>query len=105
MIRKSVEDLGTGKDVEADEHDVIEKQHDASEFIGDSALSKGVVPEITYITVSSSDFQGLLSHKLMYCLTDIHNLRVLHNEFVHGNGGDPEEDTGENHGDNTRYPS
>jgi hypothetical protein len=42
---------------------------------------------------------------LVYELTNIHDLRVLHNELVHGNGGDPEEDAGENHGDNSWNPS
>jgi hypothetical protein len=38
-------------------------------------------------------------------LTNILDLRVLHDELVHGNGGDPEEDTSDNHGDNSRNPS
>jgi hypothetical protein len=37
-------------------------------------------------------------------LTNILDLRVLHDEPVHGNGGDPE-DTSHNHGDNSWNPS
>jgi hypothetical protein len=37
--------------------------------------------------------------------TNIHDLRVLHDELVHGDGCDPEEDTSDNHGDNSRNPS
>ena len=38
-------------------------------------------------------------------LTDILDLRVLHDKLVHRNRGDPEKDTGENHGDDSRTPS
>jgi hypothetical protein len=38
-------------------------------------------------------------------LTNILDLGVLHDELVHGNGGYPEEDTGNNHGDNSWNPS
>jgi hypothetical protein len=38
-------------------------------------------------------------------LTDIHDLRILHDEFMHGQGGDVEEDAGADHGQDTRDPS
>jgi hypothetical protein len=69
--------------VESDENDVIGKQHEAAEFVRNSALSKGVISEIT----------------------DIHDLRILHNEFVHRHGCDPEENTSANHGDDSWNPA
>ena len=48
VIRQSVEDLGTSKDVEADKKDVVGEQHEPAEFIGNSTLSKGVISKITY---------------------------------------------------------
>jgi hypothetical protein len=38
-------------------------------------------------------------------LTDILDLRVLHDVLVHGDRGDPEEDPRENHGDNAWNPA
>ena len=38
-------------------------------------------------------------------LTDIHDLRVLHDELVHGNGRNPEEYASDNHGDDSRNPA
>jgi hypothetical protein len=38
-------------------------------------------------------------------LTDIPDLRVLHDELVHGDGGDPEENAGEDHGDYSWNPA
>jgi predicted transcriptional regulator len=48
LLRQRVEDLGTGKDVKADQKDVVGEQHEASECVSNSALSKGVVSKITY---------------------------------------------------------
>lgn len=48
MIRQSIENLGPGKDVEADQNDIVGEQHKPSEFISKSSLAKGVVSEITY---------------------------------------------------------
>lgn len=47
VVRQRVEDLGTGKDVEADQKDVIGEQHEGSECVSNPALSKGVVSKIT----------------------------------------------------------
>ena len=38
-------------------------------------------------------------------LTNILDFRVLHDELVHSHGGDPEEDTSSNHGENPWNPS
>jgi hypothetical protein len=38
-------------------------------------------------------------------LTNILDLRVLHDELVHGHTGDPEEDTSKNHGDDAWDPA
>jgi hypothetical protein len=38
-------------------------------------------------------------------LTDIFDLRVLHNEFPHGDGGDVEENASADHGEYPRNPS
>jgi hypothetical protein len=48
VVRQRVEDLSTGKDVKADQKDVVGEQHEASECVSNSALSKGVVSKITY---------------------------------------------------------
>ena len=53
MIRQSVEDLGPSKDVEADQDDIVGEQHEPSEFVSKSSLSKGVVSKITYFTIIS----------------------------------------------------
>ena len=37
--------------------------------------------------------------------TNVVDLRVLHNELVHGDGSDPKQDSGENHGDDSWDPS
>ena len=47
VVRQSVEDLGTSKDVEADK-DVVGEQHEPAEFIGIPSLSKVVISKITY---------------------------------------------------------
>lgn len=110
MIRQSIENLGPGKDVEAYQNDVVREQHKSSEFISKSSLSKGIVSEITYcpatiisLRLTSRGRDPPKDRKGR--LTDISDLRVLHDEFVHSNGSDPEKDTGEDHGNNTRTPS
>lgn len=42
--------------MEADQKDVISKQHESGEFISDSALSECIVPEIAYYPEISSGF-------------------------------------------------
>ena len=37
--------------------------------------------------------------------TNVPDLRVLHDVLVHGEGGDPEESAGHNHGDDAGHPS
>jgi hypothetical protein len=69
--------------VKADEHDVIEEEHDGGEFVGDFGLAEGVVAEVA----------------------DVFDLRVLHDEFVHGQGCDVEEHASDDHGDYARYPA
>jgi hypothetical protein len=59
VIRQGVKDLGTGKDVEANKDDVVGEQHEAGEFISNSALPKGVVSKITYCPANSSVLGGL----------------------------------------------
>lgn len=48
--------------------DVVEQQHDSSEFVGELALAKCVVSKVA----------------------DVFDLRVFHDEFVHGQRGDVE---------------
>lgn len=48
--------------METDKEDVVGEQHESSELVRDSALSEDIVTEVT----------------------DISDLRVLHDEFVHG---------------------
>jgi hypothetical protein len=62
---------------------VVQEQHDGGEFVRDAALSKRVVAKVA----------------------DVFYLRVLHYEFVHGEGGDVEEDTGDKHGDDAGDPT
>ena len=83
VIREGVKDLGTSKDVESNQHNVVGEQHETGEFICNLALSANVVSEVA----------------------DIPDLGVLHDEFVHGDGGDPEEDARTDHGDYARNPS
>jgi hypothetical protein len=83
VIRECVEYLRSSQHVEAYQHDIIRKQKYACEMICHSALAKGVVFEIA----------------------DVHNGRVLHDELVHRERGDVEENCGYEHGDDTRYPA
>jgi len=102
VIRQGVEDLGTGKDVEADENNVVGEQHEPRECIGNSALSKGVVSKITYCHQFGGAREAFIRPNGR---TNIHDLRMLHDELVHGHGCDPEEDTSDDHGDNSGDPS
>jgi len=52
-------------------------------MIGDPALAKGVVSEVA----------------------DVSDGRVLHDELVHGERGDVEENSGDDHGDDTWHPA
>lgn len=58
MIRESVEDLGSGENMEADEKDVVGQQHESSKLIGNPALSKSIVSKVTWgllVLVHSKD--------------------------------------------------
>lgn len=47
MIRKCIDDLGSSKDVETNEHYVVREQHESREGICNFTLAKDVVTEIT----------------------------------------------------------
>lgn len=83
MIRQRIKDLSTGKDVETDKKNIVGEQHKSGESISNSTLSESIESKITNVL----------------------NLRVLHDELPHSHGGDPEEDTSDHHGDDTRDPS
>lgn len=83
VVGQGVEDFGTGEDVETDQEDVVGEQHESGELVGDARLAKCVVSKVA----------------------DVSDLGVFHDEFVHGHGGDPEEDPGADHGDDTGHPS
>ena len=83
VVGEGVDYFCAGEHVEADEHDVVEQQHDGGEFVGDFGLAEGVVAEVA----------------------DVFDLRVLHDEFVHGQRCDVEEHAGNDHGDYARYPA
>lgn len=109
MIRKCVEDLGAREDVETDEEDVVGEEHEAAEFVCDLALPECVVSEITCCSkysvsyafpVEQKETEGVLGNAGEKH-TDIFDLWMLHDEFVHRNGGDPEEYTSKNH---SNYP-
>ena len=69
--------------MEADQKNVVGEQHEAGESVCELAVSEGVVSEVT----------------------DIFDLGVLHDELVHGYGGDPEKHSGDDHGDDSRNPA
>jgi hypothetical protein len=48
MIRKSVDDLGGGQDMETDEDDVVGEEHESAELVSNSALAKNVVSKIAW---------------------------------------------------------
>ena len=75
MARQSIQDLGSGENVESDQHDVVGEKHESSEFVGDLAPAEGVVSEVANIL----------------------NLRVFHDESPHGHAGDVEKNTGSQH--------
>lgn len=51
VVGQRVEHLCAGEDVEADEEDVVGKQHHPSEFVGNAALPKDVVTKVTFRSV------------------------------------------------------
>ena len=83
MVGQCVEDFGTGEDMEADEKNVVGEQHESSPLIGKAVLSKDMV----------------------YKITDILDLWVFHNVFVHSDGSDPEEYTSDHHCNDAWNPS
>lgn len=67
VIGQCVEDFCPGKDVEADQKDVVGEQHEPGEFISDLALPKGVVSKITYFAANTSVPMWPLSYReLLY---------------------------------------
>lgn len=83
MVGEGIEDLGGGEDVEANKEDVVGEEHEAAELVGEPVLAKDVVSEVA----------------------DVFYLRVAHDVFVHCDRGEPEEETGEYHGDDSWNPS
>lgn len=83
MIRKGVDDLGAGEDVETDEKNIIGQQHESTELIGPATLPEYGISKIA----------------------NVFDVRVLHDIFVHGHGGEPEKNAGQNHGNYSRNPS
>lgn len=99
MIREGVENLCAGQDVETDEQDVVRKQHESGECISNFALSKGVVSKVTYShqicalqTCPDGRFLGLFRVRVKF--TDVSDLRVFHDEFVHCDRGNPKQNSG-----------
>lgn len=62
VIREGIEDFGAGEDVKADEHDVVQKQHDGRELVRNLALAESIIAEIA----------------------DVLDLGILHDELPHG---------------------
>jgi hypothetical protein len=64
MVRKSIQNLGAGEDVEPDEENVVCKQHKAAELVCNSVLSKNVVSKIACransLEVRSEETRGKL---------------------------------------------
>lgn len=83
VVGQGVEDLGASENVKADEEDVVGEQHESSELVRKTALAKGIVSKVANIS----------------------DLRVFHDELVHGDGGDPEKNAGNDHCDYSWYPS
>ena len=69
--------------MEPDKKDVVGEQHEAGPFISKPAFTKRIVSEIT----------------------DVLDLGVLHDIFVHSDGRNPEEDSGAHHSDYARHPA
>jgi hypothetical protein len=108
VIGQGVEDLGAGKDMETNKKDVVGEQHETSELISKSSSSKGFISKITY--GGHSSVLGTLGTetaiiRLQSWLTDVFDMRMLHNELMHSNGGDPECSTGDKHSYNSWNPA
>lgn len=67
----------------ANQHDVIQQQHDCCKLIRDFALAKCIVAKVA----------------------DVLDLRVLHDEFVHCQRSDIKQDPAQYHSDDSGYPS
>lgn len=83
VVTEGVEDLGGRQDVETNEEDVVGEEHEGSGLVGESALAEEKVSNVANVA----------------------NVGVLHHELPHGVTGDPEEDTGEESGDECRSPT
>jgi len=83
MITQRVQYFRSGQDMKPDEQDIIRQQHESGKLVSDPGFAESVVAEVA----------------------NIFDLRVLHDEFVHGEGGDVEEDAGNEHGDYAGDPA
>lgn len=61
MIAEGVEHFGAGEDMEADEEDIVGKQHESSKLVCDLAVPTGIVCEVA----------------------DVLDLRIPHDELMH----------------------
>lgn len=83
VIRECVEDLGTSKDVETNEENVVGEQHEPGELVSKLAFAEGVVAKVT----------------------DVLDLGILHDEFPHRVGRNPEERPRNKHGNDPWDPT
>lgn len=83
MITQGIQNLRTSQDMETDKQYIIRQQHESRELIRDFRFAERIVAEIA----------------------DILDLRMFHDELVHGDTGDPEHDAGDDHGDYSWHPA
>lgn len=83
MITQRVQYFRSGQDMKPNEQDIIRQQHESGKLVSDPGFAESVVAEVA----------------------NIFDLGVLHDEFVHGEGGDVEQDAGNEHGDYAGDPA
>ena len=97
--------------METNQQDVVSQQHEAGKDVGRLAFAEDIVAKVTCcggrrarvsLSIPSQGSEGRWREEL---LTDVFDLRVLHDVLVHGEGSDPEESAGHNHGNDAGYPS
>ncbi len=83
MVRKCVQHLRPGKNVKANQQNIVGEQHESGELVGNFGMAKSVIAKVA----------------------DVLDLGILHDVLVHGDGSDPEKNAGSNHGDDTGDPA
>lgn len=115
VIRQSIQHLGSSQDMETNQQDVVSQQHEAGKDVCRLAFAEDIVAKVTWFrgrqtcvsldNPSQGGMREMERERESGVPTNVLDLRVLHDVLVHGEGSDPEESAGHNHGNDAGYPS